>query len=144
MTAEIKIRARRISEEVFNQGDVAVLDDLLAPGYTQYLAAEDRTTNAAELAAFVAGTRRAFPDLRVHTEEQIVEGDTLVQRLILTGTHQGDAFAGLPPATGARLCVPMVDVYRFDPDGRFTHRWTLWDEHAVRTQLGLTAALGTP
>jgi len=140
MSSEMKIRARRISEELFNQGDLALIDELFAPGYTQYLAAEDRTTGADALAAFVAETRRAFPDLRVHTEEQVVEGDTLVQRLTLTGTHEGDGFAGLPPATGARLRVPMVDVYRFGPDGRFTHRWTLWDEHAVRSQLGLQAA----
>lgn len=134
---EIRARARRITDELINQGDVAVLDELVDPGYVQYLAAEDRTTGAAELAEFVTEIRRAFPDLRAHTEQQVVEGDTLAQRLTLTGTHSGAAFAGLPPATGARLRVQVVDIYRIGPGGRFTQRWTLWDEHAVRRQLGI-------
>jgi predicted ester cyclase len=134
---DIRALARRITEELFNQGDLAVLDELVDPSYTQYLAAEDRSTGVDELAAFITEIRRAFPDLHVHTEQQIVEGDTLAQRLTIKGTHDGVVFAGLPAATGARLRVNMVDIYRIGPAGRFTQRWTLWDEHAVRTQLGV-------
>lgn len=134
---EIRARARRITEELFNQGDLAVIDELVDPAYVQYLAVADRTTGSAELAEFVTGIRRAFPDLRAHTDQQVVEGTTLAQRLTVTGTHTGVAYAGLPPATGARLRVNVVDIYRIGPAGRFTDRWTLWDEHAVRTQLGL-------
>ena len=133
---EIRARARRITEELFNQGDLAILDEVVDPSYVQYLAVEDRTTGVAELAEFVTEIRRAFPDLRAHTEQQVVEGDTLAQRLTVTGTHSGAAFAGLPPATGVRLRVNVVDIYRVGPAGRFTQRWTLWDEHAVRRQLG--------
>ncbi|MGI5130231.1 ester cyclase [Pseudonocardia sp. CA-107938] len=134
---EIRARARRITEELFNQGDLAVVDELIDPGYTQYLAVEGRTTGADELTAFVTAMRHAFPDLRAHTEQQIVEGDTLVQRLTLSGTHDGAEFGGLPAATGAQLQVDLVDIYRIGPSGRFVQRWTLWDEHAVRTQLGI-------
>ena len=136
---EIRAQARRITEELFNQGDLAVIDELVDPDYTQYLAAEDRTTGSRELAGFITAMRRAFPDLRAHTDQQVVEGDTLAQRLTITGTHDGDAFAGLPPATGARLRVSLVDIYRIGPSGRFTHRWMLWDEHAVRAQLRIAS-----
>jgi predicted ester cyclase len=136
---EIRGRARRITEELFNQGDLAVITELLDPGYIQYLATEDRTTSADELAMFVTEIRRAFPDLCAHTDQQVVEGDTLAQRLTITGTHNGAAYAGLPPATGARLRVHVVDIYRIGAAGRFTQRWTLWDEHAVRTQLGIAS-----
>lgn len=136
---DIRARARRITEELFNQGDLAVIDELVDPAYVQYLAVEDRTTGVAGLAEFVAEIRRAFPDLRAHTEQQVVEGDTLAQRLTVTGTHSGAAFAGLPPATGARLRVNVVDIYRVGPAGRFTQRWTLWDEHTLRLQLGLAS-----
>src|SRR5690242_4284704 len=121
---ELRARARRITEELFNQGDLAVIDELVDPAYIQYLATEDRTTDAAAWAAFITEMRRAFPDLRAHTEQQVVEGDTLAQRLKVTGTHDGVAFAGLPPATGARLRVNVVDIYRVGPAGRFTERWT--------------------
>ncbi|MGW5719842.1 ester cyclase [Amycolatopsis sp. NPDC003865] len=136
---EIRARARRITEELFNQGDLAVIDELVDPACVQYLAVEDRTTGVAELAEFVVEIRRAFPDLRAHTEQQVVDGDTLAQRLTVTGTHSGAAFAGLPPATGARLRVNVVDIYRVGPAGRFTQRWTLWDEHTFRLQLGLAS-----
>ncbi|WP_243769946.1 ester cyclase [Amycolatopsis acidicola] len=118
---EIRVRARRITEEVLNQGDLAALGELVEHG-------------ADELAGFVTTLRRAFPDLRAHTEQQIVEGDTLVQRLTVTGTHDGAPFAGLP-ANGATLRVDLIACYRVGASGRFTSRWTLWDEHAVRTQL---------
>jgi predicted ester cyclase len=83
---EIKNRGRRITEELFNQGDLRVIDEIIAPSYTQYLAVEGCSTGSAELATFIQEIRRAFPDLHAHTEQQVVEGDTLVQRLGLLPT----------------------------------------------------------
>jgi predicted ester cyclase len=140
---EIKARGRRITEELFNQGDLSVVDELIDPSYTEYLAAEHMTVSAAELKDFIADIRRAFPDLHAHTEQQIVEGDTLVQRLTVTGTHDGVPQSGAPP-TGMRIRVSAVDISRIGPDGRFMQRWTLADHLAVLSQLNLLPARSTP
>jgi predicted ester cyclase len=140
---EIKARGRRITDELFNQGDLSVVDELIDPSYTEYLAAEHKTVSAAELKDFITDIRRAFPDLHAHTEQQIVEGDTLVQRLTVTGTHDGVPLAGAP-ATGRRIRVSVVDISRIGPDGRFMQRWTLADHLAVLSQLNLLPARSTP
>ena len=140
---EIKARGRRITDELFNQGDLSVVDELIDPGYTEYLAAEHKTVSAAELKDLITDMRRAFPDLHAHTEQQIVEGDTLVQRLTVTGTHDGVPPSGAP-ATGRRIRVSVVDISRIGPDGRFMQRWTLADQLAVLSQLNLLPAGSAP
>jgi len=140
---EIKARGRRITDELFNQGDLSVVDELIDPGYTEYLAAEHKTVSAAELKDLITDMRRAFPDLHAYTEQQIVEGDTLVQRLTVTGTHDGVPPSGAP-ATGKRIRVSVVDISRIGPDGRFMQRWTLADQLAVLSQLNLLPAGSAP
>src|SRR4029453_1212301 len=119
---EIKARGRRITDELFNQGDLSVVDELIDPSYTEHLAAEHKTASAAELKDFITDTRPPLPHLHAPTEQQIVEGDTLVQRLTVTGTHDGVPLYG-HPATGRRIRISVVDISRIGPDGRFMQRW---------------------
>lgn len=135
---DIKARGRRLTEELFNQGDLAVADELLDVAYTEHMVAEQRTVSAAELKDHITDIRRSFPDLRAHTEQQVVEGDTLVQRLTVTGTHNGVPFDGLP-ATAKRFQVSVVDISRIGPNDKFVQRWTLADQLAVISQLGVRA-----
>lgn len=142
MTPEdMMARGRRVTEELFNQGDLAVVDELIDPGYAEHLVADGRTISAGELKDRITDLRRACPDLYAHTEEQVVEGDTLVQRLTVTGTQDAGALDGEPPA-GRRMQVSVVDISRVGGlQGRFVERWTLTDQLAVLRQLGrLTAA----
>src|SRR5215207_431559 len=53
----------------------------------------------------------AFPDLRHAVEEQVQEGDTVVNRLLVRGTHQGD-FQGIPP-TGTSVEIAAITIQRF-------------------------------
>jgi len=135
---DIKARGRRITEEVFNQGDLAIVDEVIDPAYAEYIAAEERMVTAGELKDFVTAIRRGFPDLHAHTEQQVVEGDTLVERLTVTGTHDGTPMHGLP-ATGRRIRISVVSISMIGPDGRFVQRWTLADQLAALRQLGRLA-----
>jgi hypothetical protein len=49
---------------------------------------------------------RAFPDLHVEMEDLIEEGDTVVARDTVTGTHQGE-YRGLPP-TGKSVTTKSI------------------------------------
>lgn len=136
---DIKASGRRLTEELFNQGDLTVVDELIDPAYTEHIVAEQRTVSAAQLKDVVTNLRRIFPDLYAFTEQQIVEGDTLVQRLTVTGTHDGTPLYG-SPATGKRIRVSVVDISRVGPDGKFVECWTLVDQLAVLSQLRLLPA----
>ncbi|WP_436499457.1 ester cyclase [Actinokineospora sp. HUAS TT18] len=133
---ELKACGRRVTEELFNQGDQAVADRLLGPDYTDYIVADGTALSAMQLRDLVVRLRAAFPDLRSQIEEQIVEGDILVQRLTVTGTHRGAAFNGVP-TSGRRVRISAVSIARMGPDGRFAEQWTLHDRHAVLAQLGV-------
>ena len=65
---------------------------------------------------WVAGLRRAFPDLSAVVEAQITEGDTVVQRIVCGGTHRG-AFLG-PPPTGRCATWQVVAIWRIARDGK--------------------------
>jgi steroid delta-isomerase-like uncharacterized protein len=79
----------------------------------------------------------AFPDLRVSVEDMIAEGDKLVIRNTVTGTHLGD-FRGLP-ATGKAVRYAEMFVFRF-ADGRVAEIWGVVDALTQLRQLGAIPA----
>ena len=83
---------------------------------------------------WVRALRRAFPDLRAIVEDEIAEGDTVVQRLTLSGTHRG-TFLGLP-ATGRRATWQLVAIQRLGRDGKFAEHWSSPDLFDLLRQLG--------
>jgi predicted ester cyclase len=122
---DLKALGLRVTEELFNQGDLAVVDEVLDPGYTEHVVTEEEAISVDQLMDRITALRRACPDLYAHTEAQVVEGDTLVQRLTVTATD-----------AGGRTTVRVLDVSRVGPDGRFVERWTLDDPFTVLRELG--------
>jgi steroid delta-isomerase-like uncharacterized protein len=55
--------------------------------------------------------RSGFPDIQWTLEETIAEGDNLVARYTMRGTHQGP-FMGVAP-TGRKIAVQALNIYRF-------------------------------
>ena len=72
-------------------------------------------------------------DLWVRIDHLIGEGDKVVARLTLTGTHSG-SFQGIP-ATGRSVTFSAVDIYRFE-DGRIVEGWALMDFLGFLQQVG--------
>ena len=131
---ELKVRARRIPEELLTQGDLAVADELLTPDCS-YHTPHPVAPGVDGVKSWVVALRRAFPDLRAIVEDEIAEGNTVVQRLTLSGTHEGPFFS-LPP-TGRSVAWQMVEILHADPHDRIAEHWSSWD------QLGLLRQLGT-
>jgi steroid delta-isomerase-like uncharacterized protein len=130
---ELKARARRLPEELLTQGDLAVADELLAPDCLHHAPAP-LAPGGEGLKRWVAALRRAFPDLCAILEDEIAEGDTVVQRLTLSGTHVG-TFLGVPP-TGRRASWQVVAILHLNPDGKITEQRILADHLGVLQQIG--------
>ncbi len=79
------------------------------------------------------GFYEAFPDLKLHLEEQIVEGDRVVNRVRLTGTHEGE-FVGVP-GTGKVVDSTAMALYRFKDD-KIVEMWAMWDVFNILAQVG--------
>ncbi|MHA6626188.1 ester cyclase [Pseudonocardia sichuanensis] len=77
---------------------------------------------------------QAFPDIRVTVEDMIAEGDEVVFRNTVTGTHLGE-YRGLPP-TGRSVTYNEIFVVRF-ANGRVAEVWGVVDVLSQLRQLGM-------
>jgi steroid delta-isomerase-like uncharacterized protein len=84
-----------------------------------------------------ATLHRAFPDLRVTIDDLIEEGDKVVARQTVTGTHQGE-YMGLPP-TGKSVTYDEIFILRF-ANGRIAEIWGVVDVLSQMKQLGMIQA----
>ncbi len=123
----------RFVEEVANGRNLDVMDELLSDDF----ALPPDTDGALDREGLKAVLRyyfRAFPDLHYAVEDLIAEGDTVVTRLTITGTQEGE-YDGQPPS-GRRVEVDEVDLFEVR-DGRIRGYRIVWDELGFRRQLGL-------
>jgi len=125
---ELKTLGRRITDELFNQGDLTVADELFDPHYSEHICAwPDCGTGREGVKQLVTHLRRAFPDLHSRIVDQIAEGDKLVQRVTISGTHQGRAFMGTP-ATGTSTTINVLGILRVGPHGKVREGWTFLNQ----------------
>ena len=74
-----------------------------------------------------------FPDFHAIVEDEIAEGDRVVQRMTCYGTHRGEC-SGVPP-TGQPVAFQIIGISRAGEDGRIAEHWTSADLPAVLRQL---------
>jgi len=76
---------------------------------------------------------KAFPDIKITFEDIIVEGNKVVCRYNLAGTHKGE-FVDLQP-TGKQFKVNGMTIFSFR-DAKCIERWNLVDMMSLMEQLG--------
>lgn len=130
---ELKTRARRFPDELLTQGDLSVAAELIAPDCTRH-SPHAEGAGVDGITAWVVALRRAFPDLSAVVEAEVAAADKVVQRLRLSGTHDGALFD--LPATGRQATWPVVEILRLGPDGRIAECWSSWDRLGLWRQLG--------
>jgi steroid delta-isomerase-like uncharacterized protein len=121
MTIETnKSLIRRFLDEVYNKGNLALADELVAPNYTSHneLNIEVLGPDGIKKAAMMQ--RTAFPDLVTSVDDLIAEGDKVVVRGHDQGTHHA-AFMGFPP-TGKRFTITWIDIFRIEK-GKIVEAW---------------------
>ena len=126
--------------EVWEQGDIDRLDELLAPDYVNHtLAAPDLPSGPEGVKEVVSMFRSGMPDLRVVIEDMIAEGDRVATRYALEGTHGGQLF-GIAP-TGRHLSIKSMTVERVS-EGKVRDHWRVSDNLEMMQQLGVVAEPG--
>jgi predicted ester cyclase len=83
---------------------------------------------------------RGLPDLHLTIEDLIADGDKVVARNTVTGTHQGE-YRGLPP-TGKSVTYNEIFIVRF-AGGRIAETWGVVDVFSQMKQLGVMPASRT-
>lgn len=134
-----KALAQRWIEEVWNKGDLALIDELIAPNYTLHDPTRPGLQGRQGIRESVAAFRAAFPDLRFSIEDQVAEGDQVVIRYTVQGTHQGPLM-GIP-ATGKYGVLTGIDIYRISNE-QIAEAWSNWDTLRMLQQMGVIPSMG--
>jgi steroid delta-isomerase-like uncharacterized protein len=140
MSEQNKALARRSIEEIWNQGKLAVIDQLVASDATFHdpSVPGGKFTGPQGMKQFVQIYRGAFPDLRLTINDQIAEGEEVVTRWTATGTHSGELM-GIAP-TNKRATVTGVDIDRYQ-GGKVVEAWASYDMLGLLQQLGVVPTL---
>jgi predicted ester cyclase len=126
---------RRLIEEGFNEGNLAVADELVAPDFVEHQNFGPHHQPGAEgVKAVIASLRRAFSDFHLEIEDLAVADDIVWLRMAGTGTNDG-SFMGNPP-TGRAMRTDVFDALRVE-DGRIVEHWGVPDRLGTLFQLGL-------
>lgn len=122
---ELKARARRLAEEVLSQGDLAVAGELVSADYAHHGPGDQPAPGVAGLKEIVTLMHRTFPDFHVIVEDEIAEGDRVVQRMTIRGTAWVEVVGSAPRAKEVSLCA--IDINRVGAEGKFVEHWSSVD-----------------
>jgi predicted ester cyclase len=129
---ENKAIFRRYVEEVTNRGNLEIADEI----FGRYIAHQsDGSTlerGPEDVKRFTEEYRSAFPDWRVSIDEQIAEGDKVVNRVTLRGTHQRQ-FRDMSP-TGKEVRINAATIFRYSPEGKVVETWDYFDQLRLMRQ----------
>ena len=117
---ENKALVLRYIEEIWDQKNVAALDEFLASNYQRHTSPSATPLNREEQKQRLAGIRVAFPDITLALEEIIAEGDRVAFRSTIRGRHQ-NIFQGIP-STGRQVTVSLLDIVRVE-DNKIVEHW---------------------
>jgi predicted ester cyclase len=124
----------RFGNEVLNNKNLSAIDEIAAEDYVELDLPPGQAPGREGLKAFLATVLfPAFPDQRWVTEEQITEGNKVVSRFTMYGTHRGD-FMGIS-ATGRSIAVKGVVIDRV-VNGKWKESRLLMDNLSLLQQLG--------
>lgn len=127
-----KAVARRVFEEIFNQGKFEVAGEIYAKDFVNHGVTRDVGLKEDQAAA--RGWRSAFPDLRTQVDKVLVEGEFVTVLWSGEGTNTGEG-NGLP-ATGKKLKGRGITIWRIS-GGKIHEEWSEFDQLRILQQLGL-------
>jgi len=125
---------RRMDKEVWNKGNLEILDELYSPNFVwHFLPTGSATVGLESLREEVRNHRKAFPDWTEEIKHIIAEGDLVVIHFVSKGTNEG-SFMGNPP-TGKLVQINEMSIFRIE-DGKIAEQWLIPDLLSLNQQLG--------
>ena len=134
MSEENKQLVRRFFDEVMNNADVSRVEEFLAADIVDHESFPGTPPGVEGFRQFHAMMHAAFPDLRFEPEDLLAEGDKVVTRGTMSGTHQGQLL-DIPP-TGKHVTINFIDIVRFE-GGKMAEHWGVTDQLGMMQQLGV-------
>lgn len=96
----------------------------------------------AGLDAYFVSVRGAFDDLSIRRGVVVAEGDQIACQTWIEGTFVREftqSPVGPLPPNGEHVVFDMINIFRFDDQGRIVEEWVRIDNRSVLRQLGVEA-----
>lgn len=124
----------RYFQEVWNAGQLEVLDEIMSPDYLNHSSSTPNPRpGPADLKPIVEHMRQGIANLHYEILDLVVSADKVAAYTRLTGRHHGELF-GIP-ATGAAIDVQQMQI-EWIRNGQIWQHWRLTDELSLMRQLG--------
>jgi steroid delta-isomerase-like uncharacterized protein len=134
MSADENEAITRRAYEAINQKNLDALDQMVASDIIDHDPAPGQGPGLEGVKQYFSSLHTAFPDVQMNIDDMIAEGDKVVARVNMSGTHQGE-FMGNDP-TGNRVTITGIDILRI-ADGKIVERWGKFDDLSMMQQLGV-------
>jgi len=131
IAAANKALLRRFYKDVYVDWNMAVVDEVVSPQFTSHDWA-DGAIGPEAFRKYYAAIRSAVSDARYEVNDLIAEGDRVVVRWKLLGTHSRE-FDGISP-TGRAITLRGIAIYRVE-GGKLMERWVVSDLHGLLQEL---------
>jgi predicted ester cyclase len=134
-TEEKRNVLKRVSHEVFGEGNMESADELIAPDFVDHDPLPGVPATREGFKTSVQMFRTAFSEFEVEVMHTIVDGDRVIDHVVTRGTHTGE-FMGIPP-TGRRITNPAIVISVLGQGGQIVERWQRFGAMQVMQQLGV-------
>lgn len=128
----------RIGREAIAKPDDAALDRYFSADYVLHGPGGD--VGLEGLKAFFAMMRSAFRDFACERVMLVEQGDIIAARTIMTGIFSGalhGTFAGSIEPNGRPMRRELLNLFRYDGEGRLAEEWVQYDDLSFLEQLGI-------
>ena len=133
MSAEENRALARRSWEIVSQRNPDLIEEFYPPEFVWH--EPDRDIRGYEQAKqFVSTFFEAFPDITISVDDVIAEGDKVVSRYTIRGTHQGETEEFGPPS-GRQMEQKGMTISRIE-GGKIVEDWDSYDNLSTLQQLG--------
>ena len=129
---------RRYWEEGWNQRKWATIDEVVAENHVDHNALPGLPAGREGQKALMSTYFTAFPDLKIVTEDILVDGENVVTRWTAIGTHNGPLM-GIPPS-GKSMKVAGISIDRVI-NGQMVEGWYQFDALGMFQQVGAIPAI---
>jgi predicted ester cyclase len=124
---------RRFVQEIFAEGRIGSIEELVAPEFTSstFGITED---GPASLRAATERVHASLEEAEFVIDDLVAEADRVAVRLTASATPTGE-FMGVKDAAGKRYTIAEAHFFRI-ADDRVVEHWHLHDAHGLMKQLG--------
>ena len=123
---------RRFIEDFWAGGDLSRVEEFLAQHYVEHNLLPGQEPGLEGYKRRFLALRAAFPDVHITIDDVLAEGDRVMARVTIEGTHLGP-FLG-QPASGRVVRMAAINIYRV-ADDHIVERWGVQDLYGLMRQI---------